>query len=703
MANPIQEAEALRAELAQRFAIRDQVLQNLQTQPPALNPLQSGFNEAINALTFDITDLPTNGTVPPLVGRFGGSTGGVGLGMLGGGLIGGPLGALAGGALMGFGQGFGRGVDEQTDRGIPLDQVNYLGPTVQGAAEGVLNALPPLKGASLLTQALKTAGRDAAIGLPVSISTQLLNNGTVDPMRTALDTAGFAAGGAASGALTPIKPDIPSPAWRGPFDAVAGQADSGLMAEARARLKNNLGWVSQPENITIDPLLYARKELTAVDEQLQNLLNPKSVETLPGFRDVGDALKAVDPEPPAPPAGPQPGPNGYIARETINAPIDQTFLNRSSAMRGARNLGLERTEVQPVQVGPGEWMIHKVEPTVPKADVPSVAPKAGELPPETVLVNPAEPARLPDNNAAGIPGAVSPPAANPEAPKPTPRSVLPGQAAKPATVVKALEGLNPQEQVTVHDFDLSTVEPGTKIDGLKGTFQGVDEDGLPILSRKAGLKRPGESGFAHDEESLASLLKQAGDTLQPGDDAMLRDILQDVQAGQATQFVGRAKQGRSTNMEASADTPGTMAAFGTKTNDRVLGLYYKPASAKTPSQIVARVVNDLGEQATRIIREAGNPDVGYMRTGSGPRTEMHTPSTIATQKRALVSDADIQKAGIVRKTAMGTKLEAHPIVRRIDEAIQANNSEKLHQALRDFDRLPPELQKQLGVQSGCVK
>jgi hypothetical protein len=683
MANPIQEAQALLQELDRRSAVRDQVLQNLRTLPQPMNPLQSGFNEAVNALTFDLTDLPTEGTLSPLLGRFAGSAGGVGLGILGGGLIGGVPGAIAGGALMGFGQGFGRGVDEQTDRGVPLDQVNYLGPTVQGGAEGILNALPPLKGASMLGTVGKNVLRGTAIGLPTSAISQYATTGTIDPMRTALDTAGFAGGEAVGGLLGGTKGvEIPGQA-----------ADTGVMAAARAKLQDNMRWIDQPDNITIDPRLYARKELTDIDNQLETLLarKPAPVDALPAVREVEATVKAVEP-----PTAPQPGPNGYIARETINAPIEQTFLNRSSAMRGARNLGLEKADVQPVQVGPGEWMIHKVDPASPKIESPTpkvetpATPKAGETvtAPEAALVDTPEPIRPPDNNATDLPGTTLQP--------------VHSSPSKPPSVVQALRGLDPKEQTTVHDFDLSTVEPGTKIEGL-GTFKGIDDGGLPIISRKGGLKRPGESGFAHDEESLGSVLAQAGDTLQPGDDEMLRQIMQDVQTGQATEFVGRAKQGRSADMATSADAPGTMAAFGTKTNDRVIGVYYKPATAKTPAQIVARVVNSLGEQATRVIREAGNPDIGFMRTGSGPHLEMHNPATVATVKRALASTADIQKAGIIRKTAMGSKHEANPIVQRIDEAIQANNVEKLNQALRDFDRLPADLQKQLGAQSGCVK
>lgn len=685
IADILAQSQALRGTLGQRFDLQDQALQNIQALPPETNFGGDLVNSFLNQASFNVLNNPAGNGVGSTLGRVGGGFANAAalVGLLGltplapevtipAGL--GLAGLLGGGSL--------EARQQVNQSGTITDPGAVL---TQGGIEGALNLIPGSKAAGLGRRLLTDVGVQGGAGLIGDAASQAVRGQSFNPN----ELLQGGAMGAGMGVLSAL--------LGGPHAKNLSTPEPAGIPEARALLQQNVNRANLPDNITVDPLLYARPELQSLDAQMEALLGrTKPVDALPSVRDVDASLK-VDPVMPEV-QGPKPGANGYIDRETITSPVAQTFLNRSSAMRGARNLGLERAEVQPVQVGPGEWMIHKVEPVTPEApkttaETPKTeAPVIGEPTaaplPEVANVHPAEPARLPDNNAANIPAS---PAGN-----------LATALAKPETVTTALRGLDSKDSVTVHDFDLSTVEPGTKLEGL-GTFKGFDEAGLPIVSRKGGLGRPGESGFAHDEESLAGVLQKANEVLQPGDAEMLQQIMQDVQSGQATQFTGRAKQGRSADMAASADTPGTLGAFGTKTNDRVIGVYFKPASAKTPAQVVARVVNSLGEQSTRILRDAGNPDVGYMRTGNGPHLEMHNPSTIATQKRSLASDAAIEKAAIVRKAAMGTKHEAHPIVQRLDQAIQSNNVKDLELALRDFDRLPPELQRTLSAQAGCVK
>lgn len=409
-------------------------------------------------------------------------------------------------------------------------------------------------------------------------------------------------------------------------------------------------------------------DLFPVQEPSTRLIKPE--EAIP----VAQSVEAPQP------VTPRLGPDGYIDSATISSPVEQVFRNRSSAMRGSRALGLAKESVQPVQIGPGQWMIHQLDAPVKVPDVPAVQALSqsvdpGMAPAQAII--PEVPARIPTTG-------------------------------KPATITHALRGLDPRDSATVHDFDLSATQPGQKVEGL-GTFKGFDDDGLPIISRKGGGKRPGESGVAHDADSIGTLLKQAGDLLEPQDVQMIQETLADVQTGQATKFVGRAKVGRSSEVAAGLNSPGTGGAYGTSSIDRVLSIEYKPATPAVgkrpgvPAQVRAKVIDSNGQPGIRIIKEAGNPDVGFIRAGAEQPLENHFPALLDPSKRELITDAQIQKAGAIRQAAQGTKHANNHIVKRLDDVIRANDDKAAMQAIRDLDRLPPEIQQELAKQRGCIK
>jgi hypothetical protein len=284
----------------------------------------------------------------------------------------------------------------------------------------------------------------------------------------------------------------------------------------------------------------------------------------------------------------------------------------------------------------------------------------------------------------------------------TPATSAPAGIVKPPTLANVLRGLEPDQARTVYDVDLSQVAPGTKVEELKGIFRGFDEFGMPDIGRQFGAKRPGESGVAIDQDSLGKLLQKAKGVLQPEDEPMLQQLIQDIEAAQATEFVGRPKIGRSADLPESLATPGTLNAYGSKSLDRVMQIDYVPPSKTHQGKVVARVIDSNGNYADRIIREAGEPEVGFMRTGSKPEVPAHA-TPLQGGKRELVGQESLQNAASIRQAVQGTKYANDPIVQRIDAAVATNDAKGLNQALRDFSRLPKEVQKQMGVQAGCVK
>lgn len=808
----------------QRQVLDDQIQQ---AQIRAAAPKPTGFiDDVIRSAqsVYDPKAAPAGG-----VAGFLGQTGGVAAPALAGGAVGsllGPLGTLAG---LGLGGAYGtisQGRNEDTRQGRETSLAQDL---IRGGV-GATAALPILKGATLGSTALKNAAFGFGVGTGGSMLEQAATNGNVD-VGQALQSGALSAGlGAATAPFavrtrTPLddvavdaaRPAAPAalPGREYPALPAPGATDRGMTGTPASppllpgQPKLLPGSVEQARRLTggQTPLLPGGRTVTTADGMSTFTLEPSRPGTrladdggvmLGGRTEPIDAeFRPLTPEATKPVGkadikqgqivdgvvteGPAQGlkvnPDGFIDRASIVPATENVFKNRSSAIRGAKNLNVEGA--QPVQVGKGEWMLHKVEPAAPPVDAPVVTPKAPIAPETAPVVESAQPVLDPaapaspaaaaavieqpkpstskeiwqqtlDEYAGAKPTEPAQPAGamikqySPEYEKalgeygrkssahflaveeaaknqkPVPPSVLEQYkdsgfysrqalervnqpaaiAPRPAAEAAAhsLRGLAPEAARTVHSIDLTQVQPGQKIEGL-GKFVGVDDEGLPIMSRSGGAKRPGESGVAYSPETLGTLLKQSGDVLTPEDLPMLQQIMQDIAEGKATQFVGRSKVGRSADMSASADFAGPQ----TLGNDRVMSVYFKPASKKVPAQVVADVIDSNGMPAKRIIREAGDPEVGFIRQGAGDLREQHFPTSLDPTKRALASDAVIQKAGIVRQKAMGTKHENNPIVQRMDESLKANDVAGLEKAIRDFDRLPPELQKQLGVESGCVK
>lgn len=323
-------------------------------------------------------------------------------------------------------------------------------------------------------------------------------------------------------------------------------------------------------------------------------------------------------------------------------------------------------------------------------------------------VNAPESQRLPDNQTAGIPVQVDGTPAPKVAEKPVkPAETIIGEPGarpiqtKPASVDHALRGLAPENQKTVFDHDLTNARPGQQIEGL-GKFQGWDGDGLPIISRKGG-GRPGESGVAYDTPSLQTLFNQGGHLLNDQEKAMIGTMMQDVEQGLATQSTGFAKHGRGSGISKAVQSPETAAEFGTPANDRILSIEYKQGTNKTPEQIRAIVVNEQGNTRTRIIKEAGNPDLGYVRTGSAPLTEAHMPAGLEAGVKNQTTDANILATGKYLKALDGTPYANHPAAKALRDAASMGDAKSIETALRYMDRLPAEARRLLGQQSGCIK
>lgn len=167
---------------------------------------------------------------------------------------------------------------------------------------------------------------------------------------------------------------------------IAGSADQLVRATTHGGLYNKLPTGGTLEQSTQGALLNGLGETTHVGAPEIPVAPPLPPVTTPEAPVTTPAPRTVDA-------------NGFVNRETLTPPttngqpLDQLFNNSQAATRAITNLGLDRTTVEPVNVGKKQWALH--DNAAPASDViPSQGQNGQEGPLNTQEVPKATPTDL---------------------------------------------------------------------------------------------------------------------------------------------------------------------------------------------------------------------------------------------------------------------------------------------------------------------